>query len=503
MQVFTLTRQLLRPTAIGLAISMAFSGCATIDRNLGNSSGGTACAAGGVAGAVIGAGLAAALGKDVGGGALAGAAIGCGATMLYQTRVKRLQDVAREEGLAMQVRELQLATPATRGTSAQVATVGLEAQLQVGEMFPVGSAQLTAEGLQKARKIASALADNQKGKATPGRKILVVGHTDATGTAELNQRLSEQRARAMGQVLASAGIAANDIYYQGAGASRPLADNATSDGRAENRRVEMTEVDSQQLLIERVRSERNNPRYLAQGTRSNVDSTAKAVVKPAAKATATAKAEKLPNPPVESGTFVTPPIALDGKGFIDFGGHPATNTQSMVAQGIKPKSSGFDFISPAYAAVPIRACVADMPRLTGDVKSLATDAPLSTVQTNDYLPGMNGRPWGGVLNGNVALVGPVSILREDARVVQQPFMQFIANYKAATKKETEKFQAVANTYEGEDKILYRVFAAEPGLAPVACMDIVFDKRTGAASAGELFYSRQGQAYVTAFQPVRR
>lgn len=497
------TRHVLRPTAIGLAIATAVSGCATVDRNLGSSSTGVACAAGGVAGAVIGAGLAAALGKDVGGGAVAGAAIGCGATMLYQTRVKRLQDVARQEGLAMKVRELQVAAPATRTASPQVATVGLEAQLQVGEMFPTGSAQLTPQGLQKARKIAMALADNQKGSAASGRKVLVVGHTDATGTAEVNQRLSEQRARAMGQVLASAGIAATDIYYQGAGSSRPLADNATSNGRAENRRVEMTEVDSQQLLIERVRSERANPRYLAQGTRANTDSADKTVVKPAARAATVPNIEKLPDPPLANKGAATDGIALNGNGLIDFGGSPATDTKSMLSQSIKPKASGFDFISPAYAAVPITSCLADMPRLAGDVKNLATDASLSTIATNDYLPGMNGRPWGGVLNGNVALVGPVSILREDAKVVQQPFMQFIANYKAATKKETEKFQAVANTYEGEDKVLYRVFAVQPGSAPAACMDIVFDKRTGAASAGELFYPKQGQAYVTAFQPVRR
>lgn len=502
MQRFIPTSKPLRLTAVALAISVGLSGCASIDKNLGTSSSTTACAAGGVAGAVIGAGLAAALGKSVAGGAAAGAALGCGATMLYQTRVKRLQDVARQEGLAMQVRELQVSTPAARGSSAQVATVGIEAQLQVGEMFPVGSAQLTAEGQQKVRKIAMALADNQKGQKTnTARKVLVVGHTDSTGSAETNQRLSEQRARAMGHILAGAGIAASDIYYQGAGSSRPLADNTTEAGRTENRRVEMTEVDSQQLLIERVRTERNNPKYLAQGTRTSTDSESKTQSKPSVKATA--KAEKPPAQSGETKTTATDVIALESSGFIDFGGDPATGTKSVLAQSIKPKSSGFDFISPAYASAPVSACVADMPRLTGEVKNLATDTPLPIIATNDYLPGMNGRPWGGVLNGNVALVGPVSILKEEARVIQQPFMQFITNYKTATSKETEKFQAVANTYEGEDKILYRVFAAEPGKAPVACMDIVFDKRAGTAVAGELFYPKKGQAYVTAFQPVRR
>ena len=502
MQIFMPNSKFLRPTAIALAVSMGLSGCATIDKQLGTSSGATACAAGGVAGAVIGAGLAAALGKSVGGGALAGAAIGCGATVLYQVRVKRLQDVAREEGLAMQVRELQASTPAAKGNSAQVATVGIEAQLQVGEMFPVGSAQLTDDGQRKMRKVAAALAENQKGqKPGQARKTLVVGHTDSTGSAELNQRLSEQRARAVGQILAQAGIAAGDIYYQGAGSSRPLGDNTTEAGRTENRRVEMTEVDSQQLLVERVRSERNNPKYLAQGTRAEPDSTRNVPAKAAAKAPA--KKQKQADQPMEAATSPDSVIALEGNGQIDFGGDPATSATSVLAQRIKPKSSSFNFISPAYAAAPISSCVADMPRLTGEVKNLATDTPLSSIATNDYLPGMNGRPWGGVLNGNVALVGPVSILRDGGKVVQQPFMQFIAQYQTAGKKETEKFQGVANTYEGEDKILYRVFAVDQSKAPVSCMDIVFDKRTGLADAGEMFYPKRGQAYVTPFQPVRR
>ena len=503
MKVFMPSSKLLRPTAVALAVSMGLSGCATIDNQLGSSSGATACAAGGVAGAVIGAGLAAALGKSVGGGALAGAAIGCGATVLYQVRVKRLQDVAREEGLAMQVRELQASTPAAKGGAAQVTAVGLEAQLQVGEMFPVGSAQLTAEGQRKMRKVAAALAEDQKGqKPGAAKKTLVVGHTDSTGSAELNQRLSEQRARAVGQILAEAGIAASDIYYQGAGSSRPLADNTTDAGRAENRRVEMTEVDSQQLLVERVRSERNNPKYLAQGTRADSDAGANTSTKPGSKVAAkvTAKAGKKPMDTVATPDSI---LALEGDGFIDFGGGPVTSSKSALAQSIKPKSSGFDFISPAYASAPVSSCVSDMPRLTGEVKNLATDAPLPTVATIDYLPGMNGRPWGKDVNGNVALVGPVSILKDGAKVYQQPFMQFIAKYKTDNKKETEKFQGVANTYEGETQVLYRVFAVDQSKAPVSCLDIVFDKGTGSAVAGEMFYPKQNQAYVASFQPVRR
>ena len=65
------------------------------------------------------------------------------------------------------------------------------------------------------------------------------------------------------------------------------------------------------------------------------------------------------------------------------------------------------------------------------------------------------------------------------------------------------YQAVANTYEGETQVLYRVFAVDQKKSPVSCMDIVFDKRAGNAVAGEIYYPKQGDAYVAQFQPIRR
>jgi hypothetical protein len=140
--------------------------------------------------------------------------------------------------------------------------------------------------------------------------------------------------------------------------------------------------------------------------------------------------------------------------------------------------------------------------MAGEVKNLATDRALVDIATTDYLPGMNGRPWGQAINGHVALVGPVAILKEDATVAVQPFMQFIPDYKTS-KKQSEKIQSIANTFDGETKVLYRVFAVDASKSPVSCMDIVFDKRTGTATAGELFYPKQGEAFVAEFEPVRR
>jgi OOP family OmpA-OmpF porin len=72
--------------------------------------------------------------------------------------------------------------------------------------------------------------------------LVVVGHTDSTGAAALNDRLSLRRADAVKTYLASKGIEANRIYTEGKGARQPIADNKTAQGRQQNRRVEIEVV---------------------------------------------------------------------------------------------------------------------------------------------------------------------------------------------------------------------------------------------------------------------
>jgi len=80
-------------------------------------------------------------------------------------------------------------------------------------------------------------------KKNPNAKIHVVGYTDSTGSAKLNQKLSENRAEAVKKYLVGEGpIAGEKITSEGKGAADPVGDNKTKEGKFLNRRVEIREA---------------------------------------------------------------------------------------------------------------------------------------------------------------------------------------------------------------------------------------------------------------------
>jgi outer membrane protein OmpA-like peptidoglycan-associated protein len=73
----------------------------------------------------------------------------------------------------------------------------------------------------------------------PSSFVDVIGHTDSTGSAEYNQRLSERRAQAVADVLLARGVKSERVVAYGYGLTKPVATNDTAEGRAANRRVEI------------------------------------------------------------------------------------------------------------------------------------------------------------------------------------------------------------------------------------------------------------------------
>ena len=77
-------------------------------------------------------------------------------------------------------------------------------------------------------------------KIFPNSRIEITGHTDSTGSDNINQSISQARAEKVGKFLVEVGDLSKDrIKTSGFGESRPVASNETAEGRAENRRVEI------------------------------------------------------------------------------------------------------------------------------------------------------------------------------------------------------------------------------------------------------------------------
>lgn len=104
--------------------------------------------------------------------------------------------------------------------------------------FKPDSAELTESEMAKIRKIAAIL------QAYPDNDLLVSGHTALAGTENARQQLSEARAESVADFLVGLGVREkNRVFTRGFGARVPIASNQTEEGKAKNRRVEITILD--------------------------------------------------------------------------------------------------------------------------------------------------------------------------------------------------------------------------------------------------------------------
>ncbi|QFU03409.1 putative lipoprotein YiaD precursor [Halomonas sp. THAF5a] len=206
-----------------LAASALLVGCTTTDPYSGQtqrSQTGT--------GAAIGAAIGAAAGALSGDGstsrrdrALIGAAVGAAA--------------GGGIGAYMDKQEEQL-RQSTQGTGIGVDRRGDDIVLNMPSevTFAFDSSDLTPNAQTALNDVARVL------QQYPDTRVNIAGHTDSTGDAGYNQQLSERRASAVGNYLAQSGVTRNRLNMTGYGENQPVASNQTEQGRAQNRRVEIT-----------------------------------------------------------------------------------------------------------------------------------------------------------------------------------------------------------------------------------------------------------------------
>jgi outer membrane protein OmpA-like peptidoglycan-associated protein len=187
-------------------------------------------------GAAAGAGTGAAIGAIVGGGkgAGTGAAVGAVVGLLGGGLIGNYLDNQAKEMQAILAEQDRLRQEQER----------LDVTLSSDILFTSGSATLYPGGRDKLRQFAAVL--NRYPKTT----IQITGNTDSRGSEQSNDELSRRRAQAVADELIADGVSANRITTRGVGASVPIATNATAEGRAQNRRVEIVVAPDASLRAE-------------------------------------------------------------------------------------------------------------------------------------------------------------------------------------------------------------------------------------------------------------
>ncbi|MGI2224762.1 OmpA family protein [Shewanella frigidimarina] len=508
----------IKPIAVAVAVVFTLTSCVSTDPLKKNKETLIGCAIGTGIGALLGNYIA---GKDgIGYGAAAGAAIGC--TIGYDVQKKReaLEALAKAENLNIQYASISTSTAEDSSSSifinstdntitgedaekyADYQNVGMAATISSNDdtMFVSGSAIATDKAKAQFQKLSEIYKDSSA-------NILITGHTDSSGSEELNQSLSEQRARYVAQIFSEAGIASERLFFQGAGESQPVAANNAESGKAQNRRVEVIEIVGEPAqLLAYSSKQKSNLAYLSRRSQDRVTSV-KPTPKVSPNSSDTASAINIDLAKVSKAEVkkLVKPVTLKVAS-VDFGGTEMTQIESNFAQLVgERKQDSFALFSKAYASeISSLNCVAEGPRVDGEIKSLATGKPYqkSDYNTADYLPGMNGTVWVEKVNGHYIGLTPVAVVSNGGAAVSAPEIKIWKNFDNGKAQETPNYQVSSSveTYYGETGLLYRVFSKDSN-APVRCMDIVMPiDKTAKAIAGKLYYEKNKTVYEANFEP---
>lgn len=440
---------------------------------------------------------------------------------------------------------------------------GREENVRVGQIstweglghFETGSATLTPEAQRYFRAIADTYARHppvNDPNMTPQdrqqlevkrqeQRILLIGHTDDNGSSAANAKLSEARAKAVGEVFRSAGVNPGRLFFQGAGEMFPIADNRAEDGRAKNRRVEIVEMESEAALANYLRTRTPKAEFyrvveapvIAHSAPDHQKATAKAGQKPAKPSSGSKEhktegavgtgdrksppAEQAPSP--ESLSQDKPQVARDSlepakprPDEIDFGGVPASQVTGVSTQMIGGQKqstaqsvASYIGISSAFAhdSVFQSSCLQDRPRVGGEVKRLS-DGKDFDYRNRDFMPGLYRTSYAGSVNGHMVGMTDVAVLRDGTKPVGKSPILVFKDYGGSADKQRKPDAQLAtdiNIYPGNEALLYRAFVSQDK-APVQCIDLVLPYREPfGARYGKVYYEKRGQTYAADFNPT--
>ncbi|MCT7481996.1 OmpA family protein [Aliarcobacter cryaerophilus] len=501
-----------RTIAVTTSCILLFGGCAaSLNQNAGK-----------IGGTAIGAGAGAVIGKQLGGdtGLIIGALLGAGVGYLIgdeiDKRRENLAKIAQEE--SVQVISQNVIENNNQIVS-QDSSEKADKQKVIGDSFTVisddkqfdkNSSVINPKSTQVFAKIANEYKNSDK-------KILIIGHTDDSGNSSYNQKLSEDRAKNVGDIFSKNGVKKSNIYYLGAGENNPIANNNTVDGENKNRRVEIVELRDENDIANYAQRG-SNPEFFrkiepklvvakAETSKSNKDTKPKKTPQVSQKSSKTNIETKdtLEQKSVET-ISENDNIAKSSNDIFDFKGKKVVDSNFALKTnfGESVQDSKFSIITKAQASNSVNTyqnCLADKPRVKPNAKSLETNK--SVYKTIEYKKGLNSVPFVATVDGTLIALNPVAVLENSSSTSSYPKATFYKDYKGEKDLEpTLELATSINTYQGTNGLMYRVFFEEIKDSQMRCMDIVFDEKNVNSSKGVLYYTKNSQIFEKEFDIAR-
>lgn len=476
-----------RTAALVLAAPLVLSGCAATN-NISNTTIG--CVGGAVVGA-LGTFLVTGDPKKAVMGAGVGFIAGCGAGYYLDKREEELAKLAEESSLKPEFERISNneANGASFSENATENVIASQLSLSTEKpMFDSGKAQITdSEQLANLQKFLKGYVKS----LDPASKLYVVGHTDSSGSAAFNQRLSEKRAKFIANELVNAGVNENRLFFEGVGESQPVASNLTNEGKSKNRRFEIIDVlmdtTGESAQANTVSDEQVIQVASAKKTRiENVINDLPVIVK---------TKKSLPTPTVSvSNNQHSTSLGLQGVKLEEF-----DKSYVITALGEREEESFMTFFTAANAddSEFMGSCAYAAPVVQSSLKPY-NGRPIQKAKVADSISNLFGTAWYGMAGSTAITLGPIGIEKNNLNPTHKPYFSFYKQYDGSATKADLKYPVSVETYRGDGTVLVRMFAQDDN-ALMRCSDVVFSTNGSTQTqASAVIYQENNELMAKAF-----
>ena len=328
--------------------------------------------------------------------------------------------------------------------------------------------------------------------------LVVVGHSDASGSTEFNFELSHRRAVMVAEALVRFGVLPDRITVAGRGETQPIADNETEGGQARNRRIEILEYPNGETPVELVAGA-YRPMSLQEAMAAERRAT-----EIAAAAARNALDGKSTKHRAVAGTRRTEASPFD------FGGASATQPVEGLAAlvGTVNDPSIWDRLNPLRQARARETTESlDLACVAAELQEPAFQEGLVREDNTRDLSGpwvsklgLYGTAWAGRVNGQLVTLADMAVLAKGTPETA-PTLYVHGQYMGGAADADIKARGAAAATLGEEGLLYRAYFEEDAW-PVRCIDLVFDRNNpGTFRHGRLYYESNGRIYGVTYEPA--